>query len=30
MKPFAGKKLTESIEKDSTYRFQKPADSDDR
>jgi hypothetical protein len=30
MKAFAGKKLTESMEKDSTYRVQKPADSDDR
>src|SRR6266699_2924096 len=30
MKPFARKKLTESMEKDSTYRIQKPADSDDR
>src|SRR5947208_1894277 len=30
MKPFAGKKLTESMKKDSTYRIQKPADSDDR
>jgi hypothetical protein len=30
MKPFAGKKLTESMEKDSTYRVQKPADLDDR
>jgi hypothetical protein len=29
MKPFAGKKLTESMEKDSTYRVQKSADSDD-
>jgi hypothetical protein len=30
MKPFARKKLTESMEKDSTYRLQKPADSEDR
>jgi hypothetical protein len=30
MKPFAGKKLTESMEKDSAYRLQKPADSEDR
>jgi hypothetical protein len=30
MKPFAGKKLTESMEKDSTCRVQTPADSDDR
>jgi hypothetical protein len=30
MKPFAGKKLTESMEKDSTYRVQTPAASDDR
>ena len=30
MKPFAVKKLTESMEKDSTCRVQTPADSDDR
>jgi hypothetical protein len=30
MKPFAGKKFTESTEKPSTCRVQKPADSDDR
>jgi len=30
MKPFAGKKPTESMEKASTYRVQKTTDSDDR
>jgi hypothetical protein len=30
MKPFAGKKLTESTEKVSTYRVQKTTDLDDR